>query len=278
MQDFKTRLTILRNGLTFLFLLIVTSKSMAIPVPDDDGNSAAWIISFSVSSNFAKVGKPVLVQWQSAFSVGCSLSTNQTGSRGVPTSGNTTVTPSSPTTMSVTLSCTGTNGTSTSRSRSFSINRVDHPELLSLNVDRTSGLIGEQVSLSWSSSFSDYCELSGTNQETLPPSGSQMFFINNGTNTFAMECKSNDGRVSNPLSKRVKGELFPAPVILRFFLEEAFNGYYINWNADAEFCILDTGLVSAQGREFRINIGPTTHILTCHKNGVSVSRALTSFN
>ena len=84
------------------------------------GGGPGWIAYYSVSSANAKVGKPVYLNWQTYYTVGCQVWTNQTGVKSVPTSGSTTVTPTSASTMSVRLTCAGTSGQTTSQTRSFS--------------------------------------------------------------------------------------------------------------------------------------------------------------
>lgn len=257
-------------------LLAFSSPTSAIPI-DGGGGNAPWIAQYFVNYIDAKVGKPVSLQWQSVYTVGCSIWTNQTGSRVVGVSGSTTVTPTSATTMSVRLSCAGTNGQTTSQTRSFSVNRADHPELNSLSVSSESADAGTLVTLSWSSSFSDFCELTGTNTDTLPANGSRSFGIQEGTNTFTVKCKSNDGRTSNTRVETVTGRsIFPS--INSFYISDNPPGlnYFAIWFADAEFCTLDGFTVGATGsRSFFRQSFPVTHGLTCFKNGYSVSRTAT---
>jgi len=249
----------------------------AIPVPDGDGNSNAWIAQYTVNSSFAKVGKPLSLQWQAFYAVGCSVTTNQTGSRSVPTSGTTTVTPTSPTTMSVTLRCTGTNGQATSRTRSFSVNRFDHPELLSLNVSQTTAQIGETVRISWSSAFSDYCRLSGTNVDTLPNNGSRDFFVRQGANRFDMVCSKYDSRTSNPLSRTVTGQNTSTPIITHFYPQDfgyLDPDYRLIWNTSANSCTLDGRSVPPSGSQIeQKGLSYRRHTLRCTRNGVIATRS-----
>jgi len=271
------RITGIKHLFTMAVLTIATPlTSVAIPDPDDDGNSSPWIAQYFVSSSFAKVGKPVPVQWQSFFTVGCIIWTNQTGSRVVGTSGTTSVTPVSATTMSVRLSCAGTNGRTTQQTRSFSVNRIDHPELNSLSVTQGSVDAGTLVTLSWTSSFSNFCELSGTNSETLPANGSRSFAIRQGTNTFTVKCKSNDGRTSNTLIKTVTGRS-PFPSINNFYISVPPGlQYHAIWFANAEFCTLDGFNVGSSGsRAYFKSTIPVTHRLTCFKNGYSTGSSAT---
>ncbi len=263
-----------------IYTLFFSFNAIAIPDPDEDGGSSAYIAVFNVSSSFAKVGKPIHVQWTSLFTVGCGLWTSQNGSRSVPTTGSTTVTPNSSGTMSVRLSCSGRSGRTVSKTRSFSVNAADHPELLSLNVSNTSAEAGSQITLSWSSSFSDFCQLSGTNSDVLPTSGTQNFFVISGSNKFEMVCKKYDGRTSNKLTRYVSGVF--TPIINRFILLGSAPSdpvYWLDWQAvTADLCTLDGIPVSTTGaRNFNkpSNI-PVLHTLTCTRGQASETRQLQS--
>jgi len=257
-----------------IFLNTFTSTSFAIPVPDGDGNSPAWIVRFFASSYFAKVGKPVPVQWQSLFSVGCSLWTNQTGGRVIPTSGSTTVTPVSSSSMTIRLTCIGTNGRPTVQYRSFNVNRADHPELNTLSVNRSSGEPGTEVTLTWASAFSNSCELTGTHSRNLGPSGSRQFTLRQGSNTFSMVCRSNDGRLSNQKTVTVLGQS-SLPRILQLVTAETSGFYRVIWSADADFCDLDGFAVLTSGSRSFPNQGfAVLHRLTCTKNRRTISQTV----
>jgi len=261
-----------------LIILAISLPSFAIPIQDDDGNSSAWIAQFNVSSSFAKVGKPVTLQWQSFFSVGCSLSTSQTGGGVVPTSGSTTVTPTQASVMTVILTCAGTDGSTVSQARSFSVNKADHPELNSLEVSTNSAPQGTEVTLTWSSSFSNSCELTGTNNEVLAPSGNQNFIVQPGNNIFRLVCRANDGRESRTLIKNVTGQS-SSPTIVFFFNTEPNSGqYFLFWNAVAESCTLNGTPVGLNAsRSFPVPFVFDRHTLTCFRNGQSTSRTIMVF-
>lgn len=256
---------------TFLF----SATSHSIPVPDDDGNSGAWITNFLVSYSFAKVGKPVVVQWGSAFTVGCRLWTSQNGSRSVSTAGVTTVTPTSSGTMSVRLNCSGINGQSVSQTRSFSVNKFDHPELLSLSLvgkDAEAPWLPREVVVTWSSSFSDYCEMTGTYSETLPTSGTRNFAVIAGQTIIKMTCKRYDGRSSNKLFRSLY-----LPSIEYFYAHGSHpssDRHMLEWNAHGDTCKLDGMVVDRKDRKTVIK---GDHTLTCYLNGYSVTRRVYAY-
>ena len=272
--------SIFNNCLAFLSLIFFSTTLQAIPEPGDDGSSSAWITMFNVNSAFAKVGKPVTVTWSSSFTVGCSLWTSQTGSQVVSSSGTKAVVPTNATVMSVKLNCAGENGSHANQVRSFQVNEADHPELHALTVDNSVVDAFTPITLTWNSSFSDYCFFSGSENETLPANGSKTFDTTLGTNVFFLQCKSDDGRVSNMLSQTVTGTS-PFPTIGSFYYVQTSPGSYnIVWFSYSEYCVLDGFYQSNSNGVYQVtnNTGYVSyHSLTCFRNGYSTSESLTYY-
>ncbi len=266
----------LKSMVYILVILVLSIKSHAIPTPGDDGTVPPWIIIFQANTaGLVKVGKPVSINWTTANTLGCSMSSNL-GSVSVSTSGSRTITPINTSLMIVTLTCVGEGGTPTSRTISFPVKAFDHPELTYLNSSPASSIItGGIITLQWDSEFASNCQLTGTHNESLPASGSMDYFAQSGLNTFHMTCSSNDGRQSNSMAEYVTG-IAPSPIILGFYTSSVGSGnYHLNWRTSgAQSCFLDqTESVSTNGSRFFFGSNISrTHILRCTRNGFSETR------
>ena len=124
-----------------------------------------------------------------------------------------------------------------------------------------------------------HCKLSGAATDTLGANGSRTVYPAQGNNVYFLECRANDGRVSNKLSESVVGTS-PYPSIGSFYIVAPPNSsnYQVTWFSNAEYCVLDYFTVSATGARTYPKPGyPVTHNLTCYRNGYSTSKSTTYY-
>lgn len=240
-----------------------------------DNNSNFQINSFTASPTYLSSPGNTSFYWSTTGASSCSLS----GLGNVNTNGSQSVYVGS--SQSYTLSCTGTNGQSDSRSVYVQVNSVNNNPVRidSFYASPSSVSNGGYTTIYWSTSNASSCTLNGTNVSTSGSRSAGPFY---GSQNQSLVCYGiNGGSDSRTLFITTNGQS-DAPTISNFNAYVVDNGYVnLTWSSNADYCVAGgswSGNKSASGNE---RVGPfsgsRTFTLTCYRNGQTAYQTQTVF-
>ncbi|HVT36624.1 MAG TPA: hypothetical protein VHE37_13630 [Nevskiaceae bacterium] len=149
------------------------------------------VVSLSASPTSVKVGGTSKLTWSSTYSNSCTASGAWSGSQS--TSGTKTVTVSSAGNKVYTLACSGLGGNTTV---STTVTGVPAPTV-TITANPASVIVGQNTTLTWSSTDATSCTASGSWSGTKSTSGSASVAITStGSKTFTLACTGVGGSAS----------------------------------------------------------------------------------
>jgi len=147
-------------------------------------SASAPTVSLVASATTVAIGQSVTLTWSSSSVTSCAASGQWSGT--LPPSGSQSVVVPGSGANLFTITCTGTDGSSVSRSAT--VNAIPAPTV-NLSGDTTVAVTGQWVILKWSSTNASSCTASGAWSGSVSTSGTQAVQIQNpGTNAFDLVC------------------------------------------------------------------------------------------
>jgi Subtilase family len=144
----------------------------------------------TLSTNSISLGDSATMTWSSANASSCTASGNWSGT--LAAYGRLTVTPTTGGTQTYALSCSNAVGTSSITSADLTV--LAPPAAPTLTLDKTSIVLGDSVTLTWSSANATSCTASGSWTGSDGGSGSVTVTPTDvGTQTYSLTCANSTG-------------------------------------------------------------------------------------
>jgi endo-alpha-1,4-polygalactosaminidase (GH114 family) len=148
-------------------------------------------VSASLSAATTTINSPITLAWSSTNAMSCGIA--ELSLANLPTHGAEQVTPTAAGQFTYTIRCIGAGG---SAEQAVSLD-VPPPPTVSLQVNPSSGLVGQTATLSWTSTKATACTASGAWSGSQATSGSQNVTPSApGASTYGLSCSGAGGAAS----------------------------------------------------------------------------------
>ncbi|HEX4152015.1 MAG TPA: S8 family serine peptidase [Steroidobacteraceae bacterium] len=228
-------------------------------------DTALVIPTLTLSAPSIALGSPATLTWSSlSTTASCMASSTPAGpwSGAQAGSGSVVLTPAAAGTVTYTLSCTNSAGTSASNSVSLPVYSGTPPATPTLTLGSSSVEVGTATTLAWSSTNATGCTASGAWSGSLAASGSESVTpAAIGPQAYTLTC-SNLGGPSAPVSVTLNGTaqtvVPPAPTLtLGATSTPAFTTITVNWSDPTASSCTAGGTVNAVSSGWTGVLAPT---------------------